>query len=155
VRALEVFRLTGKPISDHQGQWDKADSARADAQLVTLQWPTEALNRRINARVKQMVEQELLDEVRRIAANPGFGPQACEALGYKQLIPLVTGDKGSTVASLGDAIERIKIDTRRFGKNQRTWLKRLSLIQGCLTIDASAVDSIAIAQTVANTLLTS
>lgn len=154
VRALEVFRLTGKPISDHQGQWDKAGAARADAQLVTLQWPTDALNRRINARVKQMIEQGLVDEVRRIAESPGFGPQAREALGYKQLIPLVTEGKVSPSTSLGDAIERIKIDTRRFGKNQRTWLKRLSLIQGCLAIDASVVDAGSVAQTIVNTILT-
>lgn len=154
VRAIEVFRLTGTPISDHQSQWDRAGAARNDALLVTLQWPTDALNRRINSRVKQMMEQGLLDEVRRIAAGPGFGPQSCEALGYKQLLKLLNGNKGVSDASLGDAVERIKIETRRFGKNQRTWLKRLSLIQGSLPIDATTADSLTVAQTIANTALT-
>ncbi|MFT3687275.1 MAG: tRNA (adenosine(37)-N6)-dimethylallyltransferase MiaA [Phycisphaerales bacterium] len=153
VRALEVFRLTGKPITEHQGQWDRPGGARPDAQLVALNWPTELLNRRINARVKQMMEQGLLDEVRRIAAAPGFGPQAGEALGYKQLRPLLNGQNQPRQSSIEEAIERIKIETRRFGKNQRTWLKRLSLIQGCLAIDASAQTSQQIAQTIAKSIL--
>jgi len=154
VRAIEVFRLTGRPISEHQSQWDRAGAARTDALLVTLHWPTDALNRRINARVKQMMEQGLLDEVRAIAAKPGFGPQSREALGYKQLLELLASSQGVSDTSLGDAVERIKIETRRFGKNQRTWLKRLSLIQGALPIEAAETDSIAIAQTIANKVLT-
>lgn len=153
VRALEVHRLTGKAISDHQGQWDQGGGGRPDALLVTLNWPTDALNRRINARVKQMMERGLLEEVRCIAANPGFGPQACEAIGYKQLLPLVQ-QKGMLTTSLEDAIERIKIDTRRFGKSQRTWLKRLSPIEGCVPIEASIDDPRTIAQTIVNAVLT-
>ena len=152
VRALEVFRLTGKAISDHQGQWDKPAGGRADAFLVALNWPTEALNRRINARVKQMMTQGLLDEVKRIAADPGFGPQSCEALGYKQLLPLIR-QQGYTNTSLEDIIERIKVETRRFGKSQRTWLRRLSPLQGCVPIDASFDNAQTIAQTIVNTLL--
>lgn len=154
VRALEVFRLTGKAISQHQGQWDREGGARSDAQLVALHWPTESLNRRINARVKQMVDQGLLEEIRRIIAHPGFGPQAREALGYKQLIQLCQPGSEPKATSIGDAVERIKIDTRRFGKNQRTWLKRLSLIQGCLTIDASTKSPHQIAQVIVNKVLT-
>lgn len=165
VRALEVYRLTGKAISDHQGQWDRAGGGRADAVLVTLNWPTDALNRRINARVKQMIEQGLVEEVRRIAASPGFGPQAREALGYKQFLPYIESvDEAArqgvpalprlSPKQVEDATEQIKIDTRRFGKSQRTWLKRLSPIKGCVPIDASIDDARTIAQTIANTVLT-
>jgi tRNA dimethylallyltransferase len=153
VRALEVFRLTGKPISDHQGQWDRPGGARPDALLVTLNWPSELLNRRINARVKAMVDAGLVEEVSRVAAHPGFGPQAREALGYKQILPLISEHKDPRSTSLGDAIERIKIDTRRFGKNQRTWLKRLSLVQGCIGIDASVAAPDRIAQTIVESIL--
>ena len=153
VRALEVYRLTGKAISEHQGQWDREGGGRTDALLVTLNWPTELLNRRINARVKQMMAAGLLEEVRRIAASPGFGPQSCEAIGYKQLLAYVHRQVDNA-GLLDEAVERIKIDTRRFGKSQRTWLKRLSPLPGCLPVDASTNDAVEIAQVIANTVLT-
>lgn len=121
VRALEVFRQTGVPISEHQKQWDRR--RRPGAVLLVLDWPAEAINRRINRRVKQMMEAGLLDEVRLLA--PRLGPQAREALGYKQLLRHLAG--GWT---LEEAVEQIKIETRRFAKNQRTWLRRLRTTPG-------------------------
>ncbi|HYD01324.1 MAG TPA: tRNA (adenosine(37)-N6)-dimethylallyltransferase MiaA [Phycisphaerales bacterium] len=163
VRALEVYRLTGRAISDHQGQWDRRvegeggegrGGGRPDALLVSLQWPTEMLNRRINLRVKQMMERGLLNEVRHIQAGGGFGPQAGEALGYKQLCTLLNKHPEPSRILLEEAVERIKIETRRFGKNQRTWVKRLSLLQGSLAVDASSRTAGEIAQTIANAILT-
>jgi tRNA dimethylallyltransferase len=126
VRALEVYRLTGEPISAHQSQWDQGQR-RPDAFLVGLDWPTEAINRRINARVRAMVEQGLVEEVRSLwsAGLLPRGSQAREALGYKQLIACFEIEKSGRRPDLDDAIERIKIETRRFAKNQRTWLRRL------------------------------
>lgn len=136
IRALEVHTLTGRPISRQQTQWDEwtpretsseADTTqtpgarRREAQLIILHWPTELLNRRINARVKVMMERGLLDEVRSLHERGLFGPQTCEALGYKQLLSHLRGE-----CPLEDAVEKIKIETRRFAKNQRTWLRRLS-----------------------------
>lgn len=118
VRALEVHRLTGIPISEHQTQWDRG--RRDDAVVVRLTWDTPELNRRINARVKQMMHAGFLDEVRALIEADALGEQAREALGYKQLAAHLRG-----ACSLEDAVERIKIDTRRFAKNQRTWLRRL------------------------------
>ncbi|MFM9994308.1 MAG: tRNA (adenosine(37)-N6)-dimethylallyltransferase MiaA [Phycisphaerales bacterium] len=146
IRALEVFRQTGRPISAHQRQWDRvpADSA-ADptdqhtdrgipgAMLVTLDWPTPELNRRINERVRSMIARGLLGEVRGLHESARLGPQAREALGYKQLLTHLRGE-----CTLDDAVERIKIETRRFAKNQRTWLRRLSATPGALRIDAGA-----------------
>lgn len=124
IRAIEVFRQTGRPISALQRQWDR-DPGRPDALLVTLHWPADAINRRINARVKAMMEAGLLDEVRELWTNARLGPQAREGLGYKQLIEHLEGE-----ASLDEAVERIKIETRRFAKNQRTWLRRLAASRG-------------------------
>jgi tRNA dimethylallyltransferase len=145
VRALEVFRLTGVPISAHQQQWRQSgggdgegeERSRPDALLVSLQWPTEALNRRINQRVCQMMQQGLLEEVRALA--PTLGPTAREALGYKQLLGLVEqgerlGKWPPPEALVDEATERIKIETRRFAKNQRTWLKNLRLTPGGLAL---------------------
>ena len=119
IRALEVFRQTGRPISDLQQQWDRR--RRPDARLIVLDWPAEAINRRINARVRHMIDAGLVAEARGLYDAGALGAQARAALGYKQLIEHFEGR-----LSLDDAIERIKIDTRRFAKNQRTWLRRLS-----------------------------
>lgn len=126
IRALEVYRLTGTPISDHQSQWDpKPDEPTnplADRLLlVTLQWSTPAINTRINARVKAMVEAGLVEETQRLLDAGTLGPQAAQALGTKQILAHLQSG-----FPLDDAIERIKIETRRFAKNQRTWLRRLA-----------------------------
>lgn len=128
IRALEVFRQTGRPISEHQTQWD-APGDDASRLLVGLDWQIETINRRINARVRSMIERGLVDEVRALSAR--LGAQAREALGYKQILAHLEGRM-----SLDDAVEKIKIETRRFAKNQRTWLKRLRLTPGSLWIDA-------------------
>ncbi len=132
VRALEVHRITGVPISEHQRQWDATPRGRPDASLLGIEWPIEAINQRINARVKQMIERGLVDEARSLWARAGLGPQAREALGYKQLIEAFEGR-----ATIDDAVEQIKIETRRFAKNQRTWLRRLRLTPRSVWIDAA------------------
>lgn len=123
IRALEVYRSTGRPISEWQQQWDRATSRRTDATLIVLDWPTEAINRRINARVREMIDRGLVDEARRLWESGALPPesQAAQALGYKQLIAHFQGRR-----ALDEAIEKIKIETRRFAKNQRTWLRRLA-----------------------------
>lgn len=131
VRALEVFLLSGKTISDHQQQWDRDERRRKDCILVGLDWSTEAINRRINARVRLMIEHGLVDECRSLYNDRQFGLQSREALGYKQLIEHFEGRR-----VLDEAIEEIKIQTRRFAKSQRTWLKRLRLTPGSLWINA-------------------
>jgi len=158
VRALEVFRQTGRPISAHQRQWDvtgRESGSRGSGpgaeepetqtrdpkpetrfRLVILDWETEALNRRINARVKQMMEQGLLDELRRLTERGPLLPQAAEALGYKQLLPLLAPGRPwpPRTADVESAVEQTKIETRRFGKNQRTWLRRLRTTPGAVTL---------------------
>jgi len=126
VRALEIFRQTRRPLSQWQSQWD-AGTSRRDAVVVALEWPVEELNRRINARVKQMLASGLVEEVRGLV--PILGPQSREAIGYKQLV--VAFDGGVSIEA---AVERIKIDSRRLGKSQRTWLRRLGTLPGALSV---------------------
>lgn len=147
VRALEVYRLTGTPISELQQQWDAARPA-CRYLLVGLDWPTEAINRRINARVRGMVEGGLVEEVRQLWAAGALGGQAGQALGYKQLVAHFEGR-----CTEAEAIERIKIETRRFAKNQRTWLKRLRRTPGSTWIDATVGGPADWAQVVVNTCL--
>jgi tRNA dimethylallyltransferase len=119
VRALEVYRLTGKPISELQTQWSR-ENPPAPATFIGIRREKEALSRRINSRVKKMVELGLVDEVDRLRQDPrGFSPEASSAVGYKQLL-----DYFARKVSLEDAIEQVKIQTRYLAKMQRTWLKR-------------------------------
>lgn len=152
VRALEVYELTGTPISELQTQWEGEESKGLDATLVGLRWQAEAINPRINLRVKAMfypdkVEPELaravcingeslIDEVDRLRDTGHFEPivieghapapnQAREALGYKQLLAWIEGNDDQ-ITSLDEAFEKTKVLTRRFAKQQRTWLKRFT-----------------------------
>jgi tRNA dimethylallyltransferase len=131
VRALEVLELTGIPMSEHQKQWD-ASRESGEFTLAGLEWPVEAINRRINARVKEMFARGLVEEVRSLRGRGALGPQASEALGYKQLVAHLEGR-----CTLEEASEAIKIETRRFAKNQRTWARRLRTTSGSTWIDAS------------------
>jgi tRNA dimethylallyltransferase len=119
VRALEVHRLTGVPITELQTQWS-AEHPAVDALFIGIQREKEALSRRINARVKKMIDAGLVEEVRRLSNDPrGFSEEAASGVGYKQLREYLSG-KGT----LDDAIEQIKIQTRYLAKMQRTWMKR-------------------------------
>ena len=130
IRAIEVFRLTGVPISEHQAQWDRETSLRPDAFLVGLDWPVEQINPRINSRVRQMMEAGFADEVRELMASGRLGTQAREALGYKQLAAWI--EAGGSPGGLEETVERIKVETRRFAKSQRTWLRRLRPMPGSI-----------------------
>jgi len=120
-RALEVYHAAGMPISRLQTQWETASTSRYDCRLVALRRDKESTNRRINRRVRVMIESGLLEEVRSLLAEPGgIGPQAAQAVGYAEIIRHLRGE-----LTLDEAVERIKINTRRLAKSQRTWMRRL------------------------------
>ena len=119
-RGLEVLHVTGVPISRLQTQWTEPECPY-DCRLVALRRAKDATNRRINGRVKRMIEDGLVEEVRSLSAEPGgIGPQAAQAVGYAELLHHLAGDM-----TLEDAVEQIKINSRRLGKHQRTWMRRL------------------------------
>lgn len=135
-RALEVFKLTGQRISEQQVEWSAQITPRSDALIIGLQWPVEDLNRRINSRVGQMMKDGFLDEVKELIDAGGLGSQACEAVGYRELAEAIAG-----TMSLEEAIEQIKIRTRRFAKQQRTWLRRFQAIPQSLWLNAKESSS--------------
>jgi len=147
IRALAVYEQTGTPISELQRQWDSTDTSRPGATLVGLHWSPELINARINARVKEMIARGLIEEARALWEARAFGPQSSRALGYRQLIEHFEGR-----TPLDDAVERIKIETRRFAKNQRTWLKRFRARRGALWIDAPGPDPDTLARRIAGWL---
>ncbi|MHB1156981.1 MAG: tRNA (adenosine(37)-N6)-dimethylallyltransferase MiaA [Phycisphaerales bacterium] len=144
VRALEVHHQTGKPISAQQQQWSDGAFSTAGAincprrqptgdgglsylhnpVLIGLDWPAAVINPRINARVKLMFHptdggEDLVSETRRLRDAGLLGVQAAKALGYQQVLAALAGH-----LTMDEAFEKTKIETRRFAKAQRTWLKR-------------------------------
>ncbi|MFH1369862.1 MAG: tRNA (adenosine(37)-N6)-dimethylallyltransferase MiaA [Planctomycetota bacterium] len=117
IRALEVYKLTGQPISRFQQQWN-ADNTHAWTIIGLRREKTEE-NKRINARVKKMLDAGLVDEVKGLLAEPkSLSDQARCAIGYAEIIDHLSGKQ-----SLDDAIELIKKNTRKLAKQQRTWFK--------------------------------
>lgn len=119
IRALEVYRTTGRRISELQEQWDRGER-RYDCTFIGLRREKPDQSRRINARVKRMVEMRLRDEVAALLAEPEpLSDQAAQAVGYAEMIDHLRGR-----CSLEGAAERIKVNTRRLAKKQRTWHRR-------------------------------
>ncbi|MHC4789220.1 MAG: tRNA (adenosine(37)-N6)-dimethylallyltransferase MiaA, partial [Planctomycetota bacterium] len=114
VRALEVWELTGSPISEGQTQFT-GDPCRQHV-MVGLRCPREELYARIEHRVDRMMEEGLLAEVESLRDR--LGPQARQALGYKELMRYVEGE-----ITVQEAVALIKRNTRRFAKHQLTWFR--------------------------------
>lgn len=119
VRALEVYELTGRPISSFQTHWSSPEP-RHPAVWIGLNWDREALNRRINARVRDMIAAGWVEEARRLRERYGrLSLTAAEATGYGELFRHLDGR-----VSLEDAAEGIKISTRQLARRQMKWFRR-------------------------------
>ena len=123
VRALEVYRITGKPFSalNHAFETAQQEDGTYRTVRIGLNTDRQLLYRRIDQRVDQMMEHGLQTEAYSFFER-GLTPQNCRALqsiGYAQLYDVYTGN-----ASLETATDNIKRDTRRFAKRQITWFKR-------------------------------
>jgi tRNA dimethylallyltransferase len=118
IRALEVYRLTGKPISSFQKQWQQGQ-VKHDSTIIGLRREKADASSRINARVKKMISAGLIEEVKSLLAEEKpLSKQARSAIGYAEIIEHLKGQM-----SLEDTVEAIKINTRRLAKGQRTWFK--------------------------------
>jgi tRNA dimethylallyltransferase len=119
IRALEVFELTGLPISGHFKKQGR-QGPRYPAVIIGLALPREKLYERINTRVDQMMEQGLVEEVKKLR-EMGYGPGLAsqQALGYKQVHAML--DQGT---DLGSTVYLIKRDTRHYSRRQLTWLRK-------------------------------
>jgi tRNA dimethylallyltransferase len=118
VRALEVYQLTGKPISSFQMQWEQRQM-KHDWTIIGLRREKANASSRINKRVNKMISAGLIDEVKSLLdEEQPMSKQARCAIGYAEIIEHLNGQ-----TSLDDAIESIKINTRRLAKGQRTWFK--------------------------------
>lgn len=125
IRAVEVYELTGKTITQHDLETRSLPPRYASVKVALSFENREDLYRRIDSRVDGMLAQGLVSEVRALL-DSGV-PEDCtamQAIGYKELIPYVKIGSG-----LGGAAEAIKRESRRYAKRQLTWLRRDSAVR--------------------------
>jgi tRNA dimethylallyltransferase len=137
IRALEVYRATGEPISHQQLEFEEGRPAN-DCRVFVLRRQREELHTRIEARVKSMVAAGLVDEVRNLVSVPPLPPgegrgegalpthhtlgrTARQAVGYREALSFLTGEYDHD-----EMLARITYRTRRFAKRQGTWFRSLS-----------------------------
>ena len=118
IRALEVYRITGKPISEIQSEERVAPAF--EAYQVGLLWDRKELYQRIDDRVESMVAAGLEREVKSLMSK-GYDRHlnALNTVGYKEVFDFMEG-----IHSHAKMIELIKRNSRRFAKRQMTWFKR-------------------------------
>ncbi len=118
IRALEVYKLTGKPISSLQQQFN-AQRPKHNWTIIGLRREKTEESRRINARVKGMFDAGLVDEVKSLLQeDKPLSRQARCAIGYTEIIDYLSGKVSPEAAT-----ELIKKHTRHFAKHQRTWFR--------------------------------
>ncbi len=116
VRALEVVLSTGQSFAKQQ----KRAKPLFDVLQVGLQRPREEIYYRVNQRVDQMIENGLMEEVKKLLAKGyNWDLPAMSGLGYRQFRDYLAGEQ-----TLAEAVEILKRDTRRYVKRQLTWFKR-------------------------------
>ena len=120
IRALEVFRQTGRPASELQ-QEQPLPAVERPQHVYWLHPPRDWLYGRIDRRVEIMIECGLRDEVQKLLLHPrGLSRTAQQALGYKEMIDHLEGR-----CSLAEAVATIQRRTRQFAKRQHTWFRNL------------------------------
>lgn len=118
IRALEVYELTGRPISEWQAEHAFA-GGEFEFRTIALDVPRQELYERIDRRCREMVAAGVVDEVRRLhAAGFGAGLPALQSPGYREIGEHLHGDY-----DIEEAVARMAQATRRLAKRQLTWLR--------------------------------
>jgi len=118
-RALEVFELTGVPLSRYQAEHGFS-APRYRAELVGVRRSPAELDERIARRAKEMLAGGFIEEVRGLLAD-GFGAaRAISSVGYRQVAQAVSAETPIDLHALADEVRRA---TRVFARRQRTWLR--------------------------------
>jgi tRNA dimethylallyltransferase len=114
VRAIEVFEHTKGLVVGGKGK------PAYRVFKIGIDWPREVLYDRINRRVEVQIQEGLLTEIKGLL-DRGFLPelQSMQALGYKELVPYVLGEK-----PLSECLDTLKQSTRNYAKRQLTWFRK-------------------------------
>ncbi|MGH7165942.1 MAG: tRNA (adenosine(37)-N6)-dimethylallyltransferase MiaA [Nitrospiraceae bacterium] len=119
IRALEVYHLLGRPLSEAHRRHAFAETAFS-ACVIGLTRERSELYRRIEARVEEELAKGLVDETRHLLEK-GYGRAlgSMKGLGYRQIAGYLAGDD-----DYDEAVRRLKRDTRRYAKRQLTWFRQ-------------------------------
>lgn len=120
LRALEVFYVTGKPISQQQGE----QPPDFPILQIGLDCQHHSLSDRIHQRTEKMIANGLVAEVEYLYQKYGIELPLLDTLGYREIKQYLAGD-----TSLAEAKELIKLHTRQFAKRQRTWFRAVPQIE--------------------------
>lgn len=138
IRALEVYKISGSTITEAQEK-SRLTESPYKAYYIMPDYPREILYQRIDKRVDIMLEKGLLEEAREFFTHNDY-VTAAQAIGYKELKPLIDGKE-----KLCECADRLKQATRNYAKRQLTWfnkektLNRLNMEKG---LNEKAVDEI-------------
>lgn len=120
VRALEIYALTGKTITEHDAETRSLPPRYSSMRIALSFREREKLYSRIDHRVDMMMAKGLESEVRALLdAGVPRDSTAMQAIGYKELVEALEGK-----CSVASAVEAIKMGSRRYAKRQLTWLRR-------------------------------
>jgi tRNA dimethylallyltransferase len=123
VRALEVWQLTGRPISDWQREWTRA--VETGPAVYCIDRPREESYARIDRRVLEMLAAGWLDEARRLRHLPRpVSREVMAAIGYRELFDFIDGK-----ATWDDTVRLIRQRTRQYAKRQLTWFRHLPAVR--------------------------
>lgn len=117
VRALEVFEVTGRPITSWQGESAADGPSLLDCRMVGIRFDREELYRRIETRIDSWLAGGWVEEARALAAR-NLSQTAREALGYRELFDHFEGRAGWE-----DTRALIHRNTRRYAKRQLSWFR--------------------------------
>ncbi|ACB51221.1 tRNA delta-2-isopentenylpyrophosphate transferase [Crocosphaera subtropica ATCC 51142] len=133
LRALEVFYVTGIPISQQQGE----NPPTYPIVQIGLDCSTEELKRRIEIRTKKMLEMGFVEEVEKLVKKYGWELPLFKTLGYAEILNYLQGK-----LSLSEAEREIILHTRQFAKRQRTWFRAYPEIEWFDTTSPDLVENV-------------
>ncbi len=116
IRALEIYYSTNKPYSSYLSR-DKTYRKDINIKLIGINPEREKLNLRIENRVDDMINNGLVDEVKKLYDYKDLN--ALNTVGYAEIFKHIDGD-----ISLDEAIDLIKLNTRKYSKRQMTWFRK-------------------------------
>ena len=117
LRILEIYHQTGKNKTEIEAE-SRINGVKYDYRIFVLNMDREKLYERINKRVDIMIEQGLIDEVKNLLKKYNEFPTAMQGLGYKEIVEYLDNK-----ITKEEAIEKIKMESRRYAKRQITWFK--------------------------------
>ena len=119
IRILEIYKATGKNKTEQEIQ-SRKNEVKYDYKVFGINIERPILYERINKRVDIMLEQGLIDEVKKLIKKYSEFPTAMQAIGYKEIVQYLNNE-----LTKEEAIDKIKQETRRYAKRQITWFKRI------------------------------